>query len=125
MKALKTPNVTRRVSTMNNALERAAVGNNGSTFLPQRTKVVEFTFILDHFHSSEVFLCGDFNQWSPQSLRMIRRDGSGRWEKRLTLLPGRYEYRFIVDGKWMSDPHAPAEVPNQYGLCNSVVEVRL
>jgi len=110
---------------MNKALQCDAVGNNATTFLPQRTKVVEFTFIFDHLDSSEVFLCGDFNQWSPQSLRMIRRDGSGRWEKRLTLLPGRYEYRFIVDGKWMSDPHAPAEVPNQYGSCNSVVEVRL
>jgi 1,4-alpha-glucan branching enzyme len=125
MKTSQTPNLTRKVPTMNKALQGDAIGENTTTFLRRRTKVVEFTFILDHPDSSEVFLCGDFNQWSPESLRMIRRDGSGRWEKHLTLLPGRYEYRFIVDGKWMSDPHATVEVANEYGSCNSVVEVTL
>jgi len=88
-------------------------------------KPVEVTFLFDHPDAREVFLCGDFNQWAQESLRMIRCDGVGRWEKRLTLLPGRYEYRFVVDGQWMSDPHAPAGVPNPYGSLNSVVEVRL
>jgi 1,4-alpha-glucan branching enzyme len=125
MRTLQPPIVTRHVPTRKNALEGDNVENNTASFPSQRTKVVEFTFILDHAESGEVFLCGDFNQWAPQSLRMIRRDCSGRWEKRLTLLPGRYEYKFIVDGQWISDPLGSAEVPNPYGSSNSVVEVRL
>jgi 1,4-alpha-glucan branching enzyme len=125
MKTSQPQIVTRKVPTLHKALQGDAVGNNTTVFSQERMKVVEFTFILDHFDSGEVFLCGDFNQWAPQSLRMIRRDGSGRWEKRLILLPGRYEYKFVVDGQWMCDPHAPAEVRNPYGSINSVVEVRL
>jgi hypothetical protein len=125
MKISRPQIVTGNVSTGNRVLPGDDVGNDTTAFPPPRMKVVEFTFVLDHLDSSEVFLCGDFNRWAPQSMRMIRRDGSGRWEKRLTLPPGRYEYRFIVDGIWMSDPRASAEVSNPYGSCNSVVEVRL
>jgi len=102
------------------------IGENETTaFPPSRMKVVEVTFLLEHPQAREVFLCGDFNRWAPESLRMVRRDGAGRWEKRLTLQPGRYEYRFVVDGEWMSDPRARAEVPNPYGSSNSVVAVSL
>jgi 1,4-alpha-glucan branching enzyme len=124
MKTSRPPIVTRKFPTSDNALN----GDNGAletTASPRsRLKVVEVTFILDRPDAREVFLCGDFNQWAPESLRMIRRVGAGRWEKHLTLPPGRYEYRFVVDGQWMSDPQAPAGVPNPYGSFNSVVEVR-
>jgi hypothetical protein len=41
----------------------------------------------------------------------------------LTLAPGRYEYRFIVDGEWMADPLAKDFVPNPFGGQNSLLEV--
>jgi 1,4-alpha-glucan branching enzyme len=117
--------MSRKPKTSKN--ERKA--NNGESETkassPSYLKPVEVAFILDHPDACEVFLCGDFNQWVRESLRMIRRDRVGRWEKRLMLLPGRYEYKFVVDGQWMSDPHAPAEVPNPHGSFNSVLEVRL
>jgi 1,4-alpha-glucan branching enzyme len=117
--------MTRKSPTRKNELK----GDNGESerkaASPIRLKAVEITFILDHPSACEVFLSGDFNQWARESLRMIRRDGARRWEKRLTLLPGRYEYKFVVDGQWISDPQAPAEVPNPHGSFNSVVEVRL
>jgi carboxypeptidase Q len=39
---------------------------------------------------------------------LARVDG-GDWECRLDLPPGRYVYKFIVDGEWTSDPATPAD----------------
>lgn len=88
---------------------------------PQR---VEVTFSLDRLGAQEVCLSGDFNQWSPTALRMIRQGVSDRWSKRLTLPPGRYQYKFVVDGEWVHDPEATENVCNHHGSLNSVMEVR-
>jgi 1,4-alpha-glucan branching enzyme len=84
----------------------------------------EVDFVLECNEMEHVHVCGDFNDWRPTSLRMIRNPDTGLWEKRLTLLPGRYEYKFVVDGKWLHDPDGCVNVPNIYGSLNSVVEVR-
>lgn len=49
------------------------------------SKQSEVVFALERPEAKEVYLCGDFNQWSPMSLRMFQRDGNGRWEKRVVL----------------------------------------
>ena len=36
---------------------------------------------------------------------------------------GRYRYRFVVDGKWMTDPHNAYVETNQFGELNNVIEV--
>ncbi len=41
----------------------------------------------------------------------------------LALLPGRYEYKFVVDGHWIPDPNALENVLNPHGTLNSVMEV--
>ncbi len=87
-------------------------------------KAVEVTFALDCPSAREVYVCGDFNEWSPNAFRMVRSMERGRWEKRLVLPPGRYEYRFVVDGDWTSDPASREDVINGFGSINSVVEVR-
>ena len=84
----------------------------------------EVAFILNSPGAESVYVCGDFNAWSPFGLPMIQRLESRLWEKRLTLPPGRYEYNFIVDGVWMHNPDAGKNVPNIFGSLNSVVEVR-
>jgi 1,4-alpha-glucan branching enzyme len=88
-------------------------------------KLVETTFTLDCPKAGEAFLCGDFNEWSPAGLRMIQGTENGHWEKRLALAPGRYEYKFVVDGESIHDLHACENVLNAHGSLNSVVEVRL
>ena len=85
---------------------------------------IEVVFVLERPKAREVFLCGDFNQWSRMSLRMLQCNGNGRWEKRVTLPPGRYEYKFIVDGEWMHDAKAGENAPNVHGSLNSVVHVQ-
>jgi 1,4-alpha-glucan branching enzyme len=77
------------------------------------------------FHDAKaqaVFISGTFNDWNPTSTPMIPL-GEGRWAKELTLPPGRYEYRFVVDGEWISDPVVPEQAPNPHGSFNSVLEV--
>jgi len=37
--------------------------------------------------------------------------------------PGRYEYRFVVDGQWRDDPACTERVPNGFGSENCVLRV--
>ena len=76
-----------------------------------------------HFDdASQVLIAGDFNGWNPVSpLQMTHKPGD--WRVKLPLAPGRYRYRFIVDGKWVTDPHNTYVEANQFGELNNVVEV--
>ena len=69
-----------------------------------------------------VCLAGTFNDWRPESSRMIPL-GNGRWAKDLALAPGVYEYRIVVDGSWKPDPGADHAVLNGYGERNSLLTV--
>jgi len=69
-----------------------------------------------------VSVAGSFNDWKPGATPLTAL-GSGKWAKELPLAPGRYEYRFMVDGKWVDDPKAKAYVPNPHGGRNAVLEV--
>jgi len=91
-------------------------------FNPQRFKV-EVEFVLGRCGAEQVCVCGDFNGWQPDTLRQIGDAENGLWEKRLPLRPGRYEYKFLVDGEWVHDPNASENVPNVFGSLNSVLNV--
>ena len=67
----------------------------------------------------EVCIAGSFNDWHPTVTPMIRLE-DGKWAKELALPPGRYEYRFVVDGQWVDDPAATDLIPNSYGAANAV-----
>ena len=70
-----------------------------------------------------VFLAGSFNAWSPTAMP-TNRQGEVKWVKELLLTPGRYEYQFVVDGRWTPDLTAKDGMPNPFGGFNSVVDVR-
>jgi len=69
-----------------------------------------------------VLIAGDFNNWSPMGTPMVM-TGNGGWKMKLPLPPGRYRYRFVVDGKWVTDPNNKYVETNQFGELNNVVEV--
>lgn len=71
-------------------------------------------------HALAVFIAGTFNDWRPGVVPMISL-GQGRWVKELSLPPGRYEYRLVVDGQWICDPAAAEKVPNPFGGLNAVL----
>jgi len=69
-----------------------------------------------------VQLAGDFNNWSPEATFMSP-NGGETFKALLPLAPGRYRYRYVVDGQWLNDPHNTYVEANPYGELNSVVEV--
>ena len=91
--------------------------------LPLASPRIKVTFVLPKPDARHVSLCGEFNGWSPNATPM-RRLGDGRWEATVALAPGRYQYKFIADGQWISDPRAHENTWNQHGTLNSVIEVR-
>ncbi len=73
--------------------------------------------------AEQVMIAGDFNNWSSVSTPMQTGRRPGEWQMRLPLAPGRYRYRLIVDGEWMTDPHNEYVEQNQFGEWNNIVEV--
>jgi 1,4-alpha-glucan branching enzyme len=55
---------------------------------------------------------------------VVLESGDGVFEVTLALAPGRYEYKFIVNGeRWLTDPENPDTTPDPYGGHNSVLTV--
>ena len=49
-------------------------------------------------------------------------DGDGTWERRETLPPGRYQYKFVIDeNNWKEDPNNPQRLDDGYGGFNSLL----
>ena len=75
-----------------------------------------------HPDARTVFIAGTFNDWNEEA-EPLHALGNGRWWKEFTLVPGTYEYRYVVDGEWQADPSAHASVANPYGGVNSLLQV--
>jgi 1,4-alpha-glucan branching enzyme len=74
-------------------------------------------------HAREVSVAGTFNGWDP-SARPLKRGPDGGWAVTFFLAPGKYEYRFVVDGIWTDDPSCTSRCRNQYGGENCILEVK-
>jgi len=77
--------------------------------------------------AQDVRIAGDFNGWVPdKGVRSLVEQNSGTrvWTKILVLPPGRYEYRYVVDGEWREDPENPEAVAAPGGGRSSVLLVR-
>ena len=72
----------------------------------------------------QVQVAGQFNNWCPESAPLTK-TWDGEWDIRLMLRAGEYEYRLVVDGRWIEDPEADHRVVNPYGGFNSVLRVPL
>lgn len=64
-----------------------------------------------------VAVAGDFNRWKP--VPMDRQD-NGQYVTNVRLKGGTFEYKFIVDGQWLTDPDNAHWAPNPYGTLNSL-----
>jgi 1,4-alpha-glucan branching enzyme len=94
--------------------------SNRNPGVSREPKRIHFEFASPTAES--VAIAGTFNEWQPQATPMIAL-GQGRWAKDLTLPPGAYEYRLVVDGQWMPDPLATETVPNPFGGVNAIRRV--
>ena len=88
----------------------------------KKTQKKRITFKLEASEAKEAILVGDFNSWDLKKHTM-KKDDKGRWAKIVTLAPGRYEYKFLVDGQWQNDPGNDQMVHNSFGTVNNILNV--
>ena len=89
---------------------------------PEKAGEKPVDFLLNMPTARNASLAGSFNGWDPKRTP-LKQEQKGDWKTTLWLPPGRYEYRFVVDGNWLSDPRAKESVANGFGSTNSVLVV--
>jgi 1,4-alpha-glucan branching enzyme len=87
---------------------------------PVRRKV---RFELVSESGNRVSVAGTFNNWDPAGNPLTYRPDSGTFATTLSLSPGRYEYKFVVNDAWVPDPNCAESAPNDLGSLNSVMNV--
>jgi 1,4-alpha-glucan branching enzyme len=123
----KKPALTRRPGCAVNVRATAALQSmtepGRTSSAPCLAPVTERVSFKWHFpNAKEVFIAGSFNDWQP-SATPLKSCGADWWLLDLELKPGRYEYRFVVDGQWMDDPTAAGHTTNSTGGRNSLLIV--
>jgi 1,4-alpha-glucan branching enzyme len=71
--------------------------------------------------ATTVLVAGSFNDWQG-AITPLKKGRNGKWSVALALPPGRYEYRYVVDGTWVNDQKTPM-IPNPFGSANNILEV--
>ncbi len=83
----------------------------------------EVVFTLEAPEDAMVQIAGDFNEWAPESLMFSGSQGRSLWHKTISLKQGSYEYKYLVDGRWMPDPANERTAADAYGGVNSIVSL--
>lgn len=72
--------------------------------------------------AQSVAVVGSFNDWDA-TRNVLTRTSDGVWTTNVGLMPGRYEYQLVVDGKLIADPSAQQSARSEFGAANSVLIV--
>lgn len=96
--------------------------DNNASLMIKNNGAAKTSFELAAPYASEVLLIGDFNAWNAGGIP-LKKCKNGSWKLELELTPGKYEYKFIVDGEWQNDPANTNTVINSFGTTNSVKEI--
>ena len=75
-----------------------------------------------HPNARVVAVAGSFNEWN-QSQVLCGKEGE-EWICRIDLAPGKYTYKFIIDGDWILDPANTETETDERGHTNSVLVVK-
>ncbi|ANE52194.1 hypothetical protein SY85_18555 [Flavisolibacter tropicus] len=79
-----------------------------------------YQFQLKGFPNAKaVYLAGDFNDWSPNTLALQKQ--GDKWVVPVHLSAGKHLYKFIVDGQWILDPVNKLWEQNREGTGNSII----
>ena len=82
----------------------------------------QVSFRVSDPEAQNVSLAGNFNDWDKNS-HSLEKDFDGNWKIHIDLMPGRYEYRFLVDGEWRNDPDCTSFAPNPFGSENCILKL--
>ena len=85
------------------------------------TKTYEFRISAPN--TNWVGVAGDFNNWNPNSMT-AKKDSRGVWRAAATMPTGTYEYKFVIDGSWITDPSCSRRTVNAFGTENSVLVLK-
>jgi len=92
----------------------------GKTLSPtgENEKKKRPTIIKYSGQGKEVYVCGTFNEWQKMKMSRSQKDFVAMVE----LGEGNHEYKFFVDGQWLTDPNIPT-IENGTGFKNHVIHV--
>ena len=90
--------------------------------LPQ-SDLYNVSFIFSAQPGRQVALTGSFNDWDPEKLIMVYHGDIQGYIFELQLHSGNYEYKFIVDGEWVTDLDNTNFSANDFGTLNSVLNI--
>ena len=89
--------------------------------VPSLTGNTTFT-LAGHTDAEAVAIYGSFNNWI-QTKNYCAKEGDG-WVCRIDLAPGKYTYKFLVDGVGLNDPTNPATEDDGNGHMDSVIVIK-
>lgn len=75
-------------------------------------------FLRNNKNAKQVMLAGSFNNWEPGALAMMKTDSG--WIAIVKLGPGKYWYKFVIDGGWTTDKDNRLSENDGLGNVNSV-----
>ena len=79
-------------------------------------------FVIRAAGATRVQIAGDFNDWNPDRTPLMHVDRD-TFQIKVPLMPGKYQYRYVVDGNWRNDPDNHNVEMNPYGELNNVIEM--
>jgi chromosome partitioning protein len=91
------------------------------SYLQPDTGKMKFFIRAPEAHSVKVV--GTFNNWNLNDDSLLERHEDGIWSKEVKLSPGIYQYKFLIDDRWLEDKNNPRVVEDEFGGRNSVIEV--
>ncbi len=100
---------------------RAALAQIETDLTATQPRLVPHTFRLKGFADAKhVRVAGSFNGWSDRDRPLVRRGGV--WQGEIAVEAGKLTYKFIVDGRWLTDPGNP-QTEGSSETANSVLEI--
>jgi len=98
----------------------ALQADSGSGRYPARNSLRLINFYCAAPRARSVALTGDFTGWHPFPMQ---RSVDGWWSARMQLCHGHHQYRFLVDGKTVLDPHATGVAHDEHDEHFSLIAV--
>lgn len=77
-------------------------------------------FFWPNIEAHSVYLVGDFNHWDERSHPLHKMPAHG-YELEVAIPPGRYHFKYLIDGIWWNDPEAEEYEANPWGSEDSVI----
>jgi 1,4-alpha-glucan branching enzyme len=73
--------------------------------------------------ASLIAIVGDFNNWNPEH-DLLTKGKNNVWTITKKLQPGKYRYKFIIDGKWTHDIYNNKNAADNTGGIASLIQIK-